>query len=523
MRMMLSAVFAAMTVAGSGMASAEPVRVQTGLVEGAAENGLTVYKGIPFAAPPVGDLRWKAPAPAANWEGVRKTVAFGPSCPQDQSMSPAMGFPIVQTSEDCLYLNVWTPAKSPGEKLPVLVWIYGGGFALGSTAMPTYDGANLARRGAVVVSVAYRVGPFGFMAHPELSAESGHGSGNFGLLDQIAGLKWVRDNIAAFGGDPNRVTIFGESAGGISVSMLAASPVAKGLFHRAISESGGSFGPPQTGGIGGVNVPPLKAAEAQGKSFLAGLGANSLAEGRKLSAEALVKAQGPGLGGFWPVLDGYVLPDDQYKLYRAGKYNDVPVLIGTNADEGSLFVPSIKAADYVAGVKTGYGAYADKILAAYPGNTDEQALRSARDLFRDTGFAWHTWAWARLQTKTGKSKAYLYYFRQRPPYPPLPQFKDWGASHGVEIQYVFGNLAPPMQWRPEDRDVSDMMGAYWVNFAATGDPNGAGLPAWPHYAESSPATLLIGGPQTELDVVPHLDKLEVLEGYYAWRRGEGRP
>jgi para-nitrobenzyl esterase len=521
----MSAVFAAMTVAGAGPASAaEPVRVETGLLQGTSESGLTVYKGVPFAAPPVGDLRWRPPARPAPWQGVRQADTYGLACPQDQSANARIGMPVVPAGEDCLYLNVWTPAKAATERLPVMVWIYGGGFALGATNMPTYDGANLARRGVVVVSIAYRVGPLGFMAHPELSAESGgKGSGNFGLQDQIAGLQWVKDNIAAFGGDPNRVTIFGESAGGISTSMLAASPVAKGLFHRVISQSGGSFGPPQPGGWGGVNVPPLKAAEAMGKAFLDRLGAKSVAEARTLPADELVKAAGPGLGGgFWPVLDGYVIPDDQFKLYRAGRFNDTPVLIGTNSDEGSLFVPAITAADYVAGVRKGYGAYADKILAAYPAKDDAQALRSARDLFRDTGFAWHTWAWARWQSEKGKNKAYVYYFRQRPPYPDIPQFKDWGASHGSEIQYVFGNLAPPMPWRDEDRQVSDRMMSYWVNFAATGDPNGPELPSWPAFAKSSPVTLLLSA-QTELDATPHEDKLQVLEGYYAWRRGEGRP
>jgi para-nitrobenzyl esterase len=426
---------------------------------------------------------------------------------------PALGMDAVATSEDCLYLNVWTPAKSPSDRLAVMVWIYGGGFTIGSTSMAIYDGMNLAKKGVVVVSVSYRLGAFGFMAHPQLTAEQGGHSGNYGLLDQIAGLQWVKRNIAAFGGDPSRVTIFGESAGGYSVSMLAASPLAKGLFHRAISESGGNFAPQRHAKEGGENMDSLATGEKNGVALLAKVGASSIADARTKSAEAILQSSPPGLGGSWPVFDGYVLLGDQYNLYEAGRYNDTPVLIGTNSDEGALFVPAITAAAYQGTVRSDYGQYADKILAAYPAASDAEALRSARDLFRDTAFAWPTWAWARLQSQTGKGKVYVYYFSHRPPYPDTPEFKDWGAAHGGEIAYVFGNFTPAMPATPADHAVSEEMSSYWVNFAKTGDPG------WPAFTTSNTKVMNLDHPSKTIPV-PNLNKLQVLDGYYAWRRSQ---
>jgi para-nitrobenzyl esterase len=432
-----------------------------------------------------------------------------------------LGEPTLPISEDCLYLNVWAPAGS-GHDLPVMVWIYGGGFNQGGTGLPAYSGEHLARRGVVVVSIAYRVGAFGFLALPELTAESGHASsGNYGLLDQIAGLRWVRDNIAGFGGNPHRVTIFGESAGGISVSMLAASPLAKGLFQGAISESGGSFGPPQHTDEGGTNVPPLKVAEARGLQYLARLDVKTVSAARQLSVEQLLDKAGPALGGgiFWPNFDGYVLPGDQYARYARGAYNDVPVLIGTNEDEGALFPQPPNAAAYVAMVRQRYGGYADRILAIYSGRNDAEALRSGRDLFRDTGFAWPTWSWARLQTRTGRGSVYLYFFDHRPPYPDLPRFADWGAAHAAEIPYVFGTLDPgPMKWTATDRTISDAVMTYWTNFAKTGNPSGEGMPEWPVFSESHPAAIHFrdGGPA--VGGIANLDKLKGLDGYFSWLR-----
>jgi para-nitrobenzyl esterase len=504
-----------------GSAGAAPVKTEGGLVEGTVQDGIAVYKGVPFAAPPVGDLRWRAPGPVVAWSGVKKSDAYAPACEQDESLNAFIGFPVLPLSEDCLYLNVWTPAKSPSERLPVMVWIYGGGFTGGATAFPTYDGASLAHKGVIVVSVAYRVGAFGFLAHPELDRESSaHASGTYGLMDQIAGLKWVKANVAAFGGDPGNVTIFGESAGGISVSMLAASPKAKGLFARAISESGGSFAATkQTGKEGGMNVPSLALAEKQGTEFVAKLGAKSIAEARKVSADTIVKAAGPALGTFWPALDGDVLVDDQYRMYQAGNYNDVPVLIGTNADEGSLFVRSATVASFTDSIRAGYGDHADSLLKVYPAADDKQALKSGRDVFRDTAFAWHTWAWARLQSGAGKSKVFVYYFTHRPPYPDNPLFKDAGASHGAEIAYVFGNQPAMEPWSAADRQVSDALQTYWTNFARTGDPNGGGVPAWPAFAGSDPQVMQLDAAPTPI-AVPNVEQLKVLEDYYAWRRNQ---
>src|SRR5579862_726477 len=281
---------ALLSVTGLSAQTSKPVRTQSGLVRGKMEDGVATYKGIPFAAPPLGDLRWRAPQPAVAWTGVRNADKFAPACIQVPIVNKDLGMESVTTNEDCLYLNVWTPAKSANEKLAVMVWIYGGGFTIGGTSVSLYDGMNLAKKGVILVSVAYRLGAFGFMAHPELTAEQGGHSGNYGLLDQIAGLQWVKRNIAAFGGDPNRVTIFGESAGGISVSMLSASPLAKGLFRGAISESGGNFGPErQTGNEGGENMDSLARAEKNGTAFLTKLNVATIADARKKSAEEILK------------------------------------------------------------------------------------------------------------------------------------------------------------------------------------------------------------------------------------------
>jgi para-nitrobenzyl esterase len=498
--------------------SPKPVPTQSGLVQGTTADGITVYKGIPFAAPPLGDLRWRAPAAPAAWTGVRNADKFAPACMQVPIVNKDLGMEAVTPDEDCLYLNVWTPAKSANDKLAVMVWIYGGGFTIGGTSVSLYDGKNFAKKGVILVSVAYRLGAFGFMAHPELTAEQGGHSGNYGLLDQIAGLQWVKKNIAAFGGDPNRVTIFGESAGGIAVSMLAASPLAKGLFHGAISESGGSFAPErQTGTEGGENMDSLQAAEKHGQDFLAKLGAASIADARKKSAAEIQKNSPPGLGTAWPIFDSYVLLGDQYKLYEKGRYNDTAVLIGTNSDEGALFVPSAKADAYQKQIHAGYGEYSDKILAAYPGGTDADALRSSRDMFRDATFAWPTWTWARLQSKTGKGKVFVYYFSHRPAYPNTPAFKDWGAAHAGEIAYVFGNFTPTMPASASDQKVSDEISSYWVNFAKKSDPNGPGLPKWPAFTNTSAQVMDLDDPSKAVDV-PNLQKLQVLDGYFAWRR-----
>jgi para-nitrobenzyl esterase len=498
-------------------AQVSTVKVTGGTVQGVASGNVVSFKGIPFAAPPTGELRWRAPQPVQNWSGVKIADTFAPSCMQDPAMAQMFGAP-PQVKEDCLYLNVWTPARNANEKLPVMVWIHGGAFAAGMTSIPLYDGTHLAQKGVVLVSIAYRLGPFGFLAHPLLAKEVGKGSGNYGLLDMIAALHWVQKNIDAFGGDSTRVTIFGESAGGIAVSMLAASPVAKGLFQRAISESGGNFQPPKFANEGGQNGMPEKLAEKQGQQFLKDLGTDDIAAARTLSASLIQKEAGPAFSArFWPVYDGYVLPGDQYELYQAHRFNDTPVLIGTNSDEGALFAqPGVTALSFGTEVRDGYDAKANVISAAYPARNDAEAATSSKNLFRDTAFAWPTWTWARLQTRVSKNPVFLYYFDHRTPLSPD------GATHGAEMSYVFGNL-DTRQGPPAAAEValSERMSTYWVNFAKNGDPNGPGLPTWPLFSEATQQLLYIDASIAAHDV-PNLAQLQALNDYYSWRRAEAQ-
>jgi para-nitrobenzyl esterase len=486
-----------------------------GKVEGIVEDGITVFRGIPFAAPPVGDLRWKAPQPVKKWEGILKTDKFAPACPQ-MYMDPG------ETSEDCLYLNIWTPAKLTNEKLPVMVWIHGGGFALGSTSSPGYSGENLAKMGVIFVSIAYRIGPLGFMAHPELTAESeNHVSGNYGLLDQIAGLNWVQRNIEAFGGDPAKVTIFGESAGAISVSMLCASPLTAGLFRGAISESGGSFAPVCEKSEKGDCIQLLSEAEKLGLEFMSRMGAGSLAELRNIPPEKWQDDPLSRMGGFWPVVDNYVITDDQYKLYQSGKYNDVNVIIGTNSDEGSMFLvgSNVPPEQYIQNVKSRFGPVAEKILEVYPVDPVTGTYRPLADLFRETAFAWPSWTWARLQTQTGKSKVFVYYFDQSDAESIFHNVPE-GASHGSEIAYVFRHLEQNPSSKPTDEQkaLSEIMSKYWTNFAKHGDPNGAGLPVWPVFKDGEETVMQMkGNPHTI--PVQNMEQLKVIDEYFAWKRG----
>jgi para-nitrobenzyl esterase len=485
------------------------VKVNEGTLQGTSEDGLTVFKGVPFAAPPVGELRWRAPQPAAKWDGIRQADKFAPG--PIQGGNPPSG-----KSEDCLYLNIWTPAKSSGDRIPVLVWIYGGGFGAGATSERNYSGENLAKKGVVLVSIAYRVGQLGFLALPELSSENNNKvSGNYGLLDMIAGLQWVKKNIAAFGGDPNKVTIFGESAGGIAVSMLCASPLAKGLFQGAISQSGGSFGPPRPTTFPGENLKRLHDAEASGEAYLKSAGVSSIAELRKISADKL--PAGRGLGMSWPIIDGWVIPDDQYKLYAAGKFNDTPILVGYNSDEGASFSPPKTPEDYINGVKARYGKFAEDLIKAYPTGTTT-VPKTARDLARDAAFGWHTWIWARLQSQKGKSKAFYYYFDQHPDYPADSPRAGFGSPHGQDVAYVFQHLNPSgPQTTKTDLEISEAMATYWTNFAKNGDPSGKGLPVWPPFSDANPVVMYFSQtPHT--GPVPSQESLKVLDAYFAWRR-----
>lgn len=491
-------------------------KVDGGVIAGEVVDGLHVFKGIPFAAPPLGANRWRAPQPVVAWEGVRSAKEYGPAPMQERGIAMLFSGKLdVKVSEDCLYLNVWSPAKRDGEKLPVMFWIYGGAFSSGMTGSPLYDGSSLARMGVIVVSVGYRVGPFGFLAHPELSRESGHGSGTYGLQDMLAGLRWVQNNIAQFGGDSGNITIFGESAGGSSVNMLAASPLAKGLFHKAIAQSAGSPMAPvkqKVEELGGTAT--LAMAEAQGETFLTRLGVKDIAAARALPADAIQKATaGMGLSPFSPPIDGYVLVDDPYRLFMAGKFNYTPILVGTNSDDAGMFTPpGITVAKYREFVENGFGDKADSLLTAYPATTDSEASRATRHLLRDSAFAWGTWTWARLQSQQGKGAAYLYYFDRHDAKSPE------GAGHGSDVPYVF-SPADTLLVRASaaDRAFSQTMQRYWTNFAKTGNPNGAGLTEWPTFHEPDGKVMQFG---TDFSVqpVPNLAQLKVLDTYFAGRR-----
>jgi para-nitrobenzyl esterase len=392
-------------------AVAQQVLTESGTISGIRANGLSVYKGIPFAAPPVADLRWRPPVHAAPWTGTRKADAFAPACMQVGVSMPGETPPAA--CEDCLYLNIWTPAKTAHEHLPVIVWIYGGGYINGSASMPLYWGDRLAQKDAIVVTIAYRLGPLGFLALPELTRESSHhSSGNYGLLDQIAALEWIQRNITAFGGDPKCVTIAGQSSGSISVSILMASPLAKGVFQRAIGESGGLFEP--------LQLAPkflLANAERDGEKYAASLGAASLKELRRLPAILLTGNAG---GIVHAVIDPYVLPLSPYEAFAAGQQNDVPLLIGSNADEARAMVDVTRetAATFDKDLEHSVGQLPPALVAAYPHATDEEAREARLGLERDLRFGWDMWAWARLQAGTGKSPVFTTRFdssrRSRP-------------------------------------------------------------------------------------------------------------
>ena len=366
--------------------------VAQGQVSGVEDQGIITYWAIPFAEAPVGELRWKAPVPKKHWNGVRECTEPAGMPPQQTRSRP--GGPAPKVTEDCLYLNIQTPAKSVNDKLPVLVWIHGGGFITGDAN--SNNGINFARKGIVYVSLSYRTGALGFLSLPELSAENPRGiSYNYGLLDMIGGLKCVQENIADFGGDPAKVKIMGESAGAIAVSMLCASPLAKGLFRGAISESGGSFCPVDAVRVDNNGIRDVRGSEEYGLAWMKRIGVSSLSELRETDWEKLVSdEQSGGVGGFWPTVDGYVLPDDQYKMYEAGNYNDVNVLIGTNSDEGSMFVRPTQVAKYQEDIRAEYGPFAERMLQLYPASSDGETFAALSDIFRETAFAWPTWAWA---------------------------------------------------------------------------------------------------------------------------------
>ncbi|HET8889202.1 MAG TPA: carboxylesterase family protein [Candidatus Angelobacter sp.] len=501
----------------------DPVRVEQGLLAGTSGSSadMRVYRGIPFAAPPVGDLRWKAPQPAAKWQGVRKATEFSNACWQTPYPAAAAIYQakLPPLSEDCLYLNIWTPAKSAKDRLPVMVWIHGGGFTRGFAGTGAYDGEALARKGAVIVTLNYRLGIFAFFAHPALSAESGHhASGNYALLDQIAALQWVQKNIAAFGGDAARVTIFGESAGSWAVNSLMASPLAKGLFQRAIGESGGSFSPMRTLAEAekeGLHLAVLLTlANAAGAKIEAGdkpPAQSILKTLRSKPAEELLKASDAET--VRPMVDGWVLPEDVATIFAQGKQHDVPLIVGYNADEGTTLAPqaaNLKAMMFTAGAYQRYGSQADAFLKVYPAGSDEQAVTSFYSAFRDQSFGWEMRTWARMATKTGHQPAYLYYFSRRAPGPQSARLR---AFHALDIAYVFGTFVWPFPWDDTDKKLSDAMTSYWVNFAATGNPNGGNLAKWPVYNAKDDQALEFGD---QVAVRSEVNKagLDFFDGYY---------
>ncbi len=494
------------------------LEIEGGKIKGVAEEGLTVYKGIPFAAPPMGSLRWRAPQAVIPWEGILEANTYGAICPQAPGLEP--NSEELNTSEDCLYLNIWTPAKSAEEKLPVMVWIHGGGFAVGSPSRPFNNGRELAKMGVVVVNLSYRLGPLGFLAHPELTEESSHKvSGNYGLLDQIHGLKWVQKNISAFGGDPNSVTIFGESAGGASVSILAGSPLAKGLFHKLISQSGGHFSPAKTKREWD-SVQKLEGKEKAGLDFMERLGVKTLAELRDLPVAAWAKDPAAQIGGFGPNVDGYVIADDQYKLYEKGAYNDVPVLLGTNSDEGSMFTPPTNPDDFVNMVTFRFGPFAKDILKHYPAADAAEARQSMADIFGDTLFGWPSWVWARLQSRTGKSNVYMYYFNRENSLSPFPlPVVTNKAPHGAEMPFIYKKLDiyPTEKLNASDTTLMNNMASYWVNFAKSGNPNGEGLPNWDVFTEDNPRLMRFNR-NSQMGEVANPQRLAVLDKYFAWKR-----
>ena len=484
--------------------SAPQVKTRSGVVEGKDDGRVKTFLGIPYAAPPVGDLRWRAPQPIAKWNGVKRATEFGYHCMQGKVFGD-MVFHDPGASEDCLSLNIWVPDKHVEPKLAVMVWIYGGGFVAGTTSEARQDGYKLAQQGVIVVSMNYRLGIFGFMVHPELARESGHNSaGNYGLLDQLAALKWVQDNIATFGGDPANVTIFGESAGSFSVSAQMASPLAKGLFQKAIGESGAAFS------HSGLSFDAMSArAEKDVKLVKEKLGASTLAELRAIPPEKLLEPFAPPQShgfDFGPDVDGYFLPESVPAIFAAGQQNDVALIAGWNHDEGSFEIGSgprkPTAESFKATAQKDFGDKAEEFLKLYPADTDEHAMRSALDYAGDKFIAVSTWAWVEAAAKTGKEPVYRYRFDMAP-FSKNPNAPRLGAYHSAEIEYVFGQLdsKTDVTWRDSDRRVSEVMQKYWSNFAKNGNPNGPGLPNWPPYtaADGWPIMILTAQPAAKKD------------------------
>jgi len=498
---LLSLVFIASAATAQLNDAVPHVKIANGTLEGVDESGIKTFKGVPFAAPPVGDLRWKEPQPVKDWTGVRKADKFGPRAMQ-LAVFGDMNFRSDGMNEDCLYLNVWTPSKTGSEKLPVLVYFYGGGFMAGDGSELRYDGESIARRGIVSVTVNYRLGIFGFLSHPELTKESPHhASGNYGLLDQSAALQWVQKNIAAFGGDPKKITIAGESAGSFSVSAQMASPLSKNIIAGAIGESGSLLGLNPTAS--------LQDAEKAGADFGTAIKVTSLADLRAMPADQLLKATAnAGFGRFPVCVDGYFFPKSPLEIFEKGEQAHVPLLVGWNSQE--MVYQMVMGQDkptldnYKKAVEKLYGDKSAEAMAVYSASSDEEAEQVATDLASDRFIGFSTWKWSDVQSKTGGKPVYRYlYARPRPQMraemgnataglaggvikdtsankaPKMPPAR--GAVHSAEIEYALGNLSTNRvyDWQPEDYKVSEIMQAFFANFVKTGNPNGLGSPEWP--------------------------------------------
>jgi para-nitrobenzyl esterase len=498
-----------MTVAIPASAAVhKPVQTANGILQGVPgkDPSVTVFRGVPYAAPPIGSLRWRAPQPVHAWAGIRHAESFGNICVQN-SLQPGSFYQVEfyqspePMGEDCLYLNVWTAASSAAEKRPVMVWLHGGGFVEGSGSLPSFDGEQLARKGVVLVTINYRLGVFGFLAHPELTAEDPiRASGNYGMLDQLAALKWVKANIRKFGGDPENVTIFGQSAGASSVLNLCSSPLAKGYFRRAIVQSGG-FMP----------AADLKSAEQTGVNFAKRMGVTSVAELRSKPAAEIQRiaipppnGTGENISRFWPIVDGYFLTASPRDVFRAGKENTHSLLAGSNANEGATFIPpTLTEKQWKSQIETRYGARAPEYFKLYPASSDREAWEAATNAVRDQ-MARTALEVARFEKD---EKTFVYYFDRRP---PGHDSDHYGAYHSAELVYVFNNLdSVKRPWTETDRKLADTMSSYWVNFAKTGDPNNAGLPSWPAFG-ATPARGLELGVEVKPATMPATERLDTL-------------
>ena len=501
-RLLAIIVIACVGILSSAHAAIEYADVTGGRLKGEVSNGLATFKAIPFAAPPVGALRWRVPQPIVPWRGTRVADTFAPACVQPWYEDPN------PSSEDCLYLNVWTAAVTSKERRPVMVWIHGGGLTGGMSWERLSYGTKLAPEGVVLVTIAYRLGAIGFLAHPELTLESGKSSGNYGLFDVVAALKWVHANIAQFGGDPTRVTIFGGSAGGLAVGLLAGAPAAKGLYARAIAQSGSGFVPVQKNDPEHPFAPhTLSSAEKDGQAFFKSLGVSDLKSARRVSADAILKAsqaeQRSSVG--LAIIDGDLVQGFNIDLFQRKRFNDTPILVGFTSDEDGSPPGQIS----VDSMKTEIGHWPcdnpqtqTAMAAAYPYATDAQARISIRYLYRDFGVAWPIWTWARLETTQGRNPAYVYIFDVHDSEHPF------GAWHSSDYPYVFGNFPTPPTAR--DEATSALIRKYWINFATRGDPNGPGLPVWKPFDERSQAAMVFDDlPGSRR--LPNLTGLEALD------------